>query len=324
MRARGSGTRPRTCTACGMRRRRLIQRWRGGENSKCSYQEAFRDLDRALRDFTASRTGERKGRRLGFPRFKKRGRCKDSFRFSTGAMRCAGSTVTLPRLGTIGTHEPTRKLTRRRCGQCCADSSGRAAHSRKAQGSANRRKHAAQIARIHARVANVRADALHKATTGLARRYETVVAEDLNVTGMTRNRRLARAISDQGFGQARRMLGYKTAWNGGTLILADRWYPSSKTCSGCGAAKTKLALSERTYHCDHCGLHLNRDVNAARNLLSLAASGAESQNACGGCARPGTAGPRPAKQEPGTVHAGKTGTAGPQVPAASHALTKVT
>ena len=75
------------------------------QNSKCSYQEAFRDLDRALRDFTASRTGGRKGRRVGFPRFKKRGRCKDSFRFS-GVMRCAGSTVTLPRLGTIGTQSP--------------------------------------------------------------------------------------------------------------------------------------------------------------------------------------------------------------------------
>ena len=84
-----------------------------GENSKCAYQEAFRDLDRALRDFTASRAGERKGRRLGFPRFKKRGRCKDSFRFSTGAMRCAGSTVTLPRLSAVRTHESTRKLARR-------------------------------------------------------------------------------------------------------------------------------------------------------------------------------------------------------------------
>jgi putative transposase len=87
--------------------------------------------------------------------------------------------------------------------------------------------------------------------------------------------------------------------------------------------KAKLALSERTYHCDHCGLDLDRDVNAARNLMHLAASGAESQNACGGCARPGTAGQRPAKQEPGTAHAAKTGTAGPQDPAASHALTKV-
>ena len=83
------------------------------------------------------------------------------------------------------------------------------AHSRTARGSANRRRRAARLARIHARAANVRADALHKTTTDLARRYETVVAEDLNVAGMTRNHTLARAIADQGFGQARRMLGYK-------------------------------------------------------------------------------------------------------------------
>jgi putative transposase len=67
------------------------------------------------------------------------------------------------------------------------------------------------------------------------------------------------------------MLAYKTTWNAGQLILADRWYPSSKTCSGCGAVKTKLALSERTYRCEHCGLALDRDVNAARNLAALAA-----------------------------------------------------
>jgi putative transposase len=83
------------------------------ENSKCAYQEAFRDLDRALRDFVRSRNGQRRGRRLGFPRFKKRGRCKDSFRFSTGTIGCAGAAVTLPRLGTVRTHESTRKLARR-------------------------------------------------------------------------------------------------------------------------------------------------------------------------------------------------------------------
>ena len=83
------------------------------ENSKCVYQEAFRDLDRALRDFIRSKNGQWKGKRLGFPRFKKRGRCKDSFRFSTGAIGCSGSTVTLPRLGVIRTRESTRKLARR-------------------------------------------------------------------------------------------------------------------------------------------------------------------------------------------------------------------
>src|SRR5205807_1378631 len=88
------------------------------------------------------------------------------------------------------------------------------AHSRKASGGANRRKAAARLARIHARVANVRADALHKATSSLARQYETVVAEDLNVAGLVRNRRLARAVADAGFGTALGMLGYKTAWDG--------------------------------------------------------------------------------------------------------------
>ena len=85
--------------------------WR--ENSKCVYQEAFSNLDRALGDFIKSKKGQRRGKRLGFPKVKKRGRCRDSFRFSTGVMRCAGVTVTLPRLGTIRTHESTRKLARR-------------------------------------------------------------------------------------------------------------------------------------------------------------------------------------------------------------------
>jgi putative transposase len=362
-----------------------------GENSKCAYQEAFRDLDRALRDFVKSKKGERKGQRLGFPRFKKRGKCRDSFRFGAGVMRCAGSTVTLPRLGTVRTHESTRKLARRlengtarilsatvsrtaqrwfvsftveagrtvpqrhaRPGSAIGvdlgvktlltgvDNEGGVviaegpkalrsslrrlrrtsrAHSRKASGSANRRKAAARLARLHARVASVRADALHKATSDLAKRYATVVAEDLNVAGMTRNRRLARAIADQGFGQARRMLGYKTAWNGGTLLSADRFYPSSKTCSGCGAVKAKLALSERTYDCINCGLVLDRDVNAAANLLKLAASGAERINACGGTVRPRPARHVPVKQEPGTAHAGKAGTAAGQRAAAGRELT---
>ena len=183
------------------------------------------------------------------------------------------------------------------------------ARSRKRPGSMNRRKSAARLARIHARVANIRADALHKATSALTASYETIVCEDLNVAGMVQNRKLARALADQGFGIARRMLGYKTTWNGGRLVLADRFYPSSKTCSGCGAVKAKLPLSERTYRCDNCGLILDRDVNAAINLRDLAASGAESLNACGGCVRPGLAGRQPLNQEPGTAHAAKTGTA---------------
>jgi len=351
--------------------------WSG--NSKCAYQEAFRGLDRALRDFVKSRKGERKGKRLGFPRFKKRGKARDSFRFGSGVMRCSGSTVTLPRFGTVKTHESTRKLARRlengtarilsatvsrtaqrwfvsftveterdlperhtRSGSAVGvdlgvttlltgvDDRGRLievagpkplraslrrlrrasrAHSRKRPGSANRRKSAARLARLHAKAANIRADALHKATTGLTARYETVVVEDLNVTGMVSNRRLARAVSDQGFGEARRMLAYKTEREGGTLVTADRWFPSSKTCSACGWRKPSLTLAERVFTCAPCGLVIDRDVNAARNLLKLAASGAESQNACGGTVRPGLAGQVPVKQEPGIPNGSQTGTA---------------
>ncbi|MFG1951966.1 zinc ribbon domain-containing protein [Micromonospora sp. NPDC048830] len=92
----------------------------------------------------------------------------------------------------------------------------------------------------------------------------------LSLSGMLANRRLARHIADAGFAELRRQLTYKTGWNGGRLIVAGRWYPSSKTCSGCGAVKAKLALAERTYTCATCGLVLDRDLNAARNLAALA------------------------------------------------------
>lgn len=140
--------------------------------------------------------------------------------------------------------------------------------------------------KVHHRVANQRGDALHKLTTSLARECGTVVVEDLNVAGMKRNRRLARQISDAGFGELRRQLTYKTQWNGGRLEVADRWFPSSKTCSGCGAVKPKLSLSERTYICEACGLILDRDENAAINLAQLvthhvAGSGPETENGRG-------------------------------------------
>jgi putative transposase len=117
------------------------------------------------------------------------------------------------------------------------------------------------------------------------------------------------------------MLGYKTTWHGGQLIIASRWFPSSRTCSGCAAVKTKLPLSERTYTCPGCGLTLDRDINAAANLLKLAASGAESQNASRGTVRPGPAGHVPVKEEPGTATAGQTGTASGQPLAAGQELT---
>ncbi|MFE4257163.1 RNA-guided endonuclease TnpB family protein [Streptomyces sp. NPDC056910] len=127
--------------------------------------------------------------------------------------------------------------------------------------------------RVHHRVANLREDALHKLTTSIAAEYGTVVVEDLNVAGMLHNRGLARRIADAGFGEIRRQLEYKTRRRHATrIVVADRWYPSSKTCSGCGAAKAKLPLHLRTYRCDACGLVLDRDDNAARNLAALAAA----------------------------------------------------
>ncbi|MET8138073.1 IS607 family element RNA-guided endonuclease TnpB [Streptomyces sp. NPDC005251] len=127
--------------------------------------------------------------------------------------------------------------------------------------------------KVHHRVANLRADALHKLTTSVAGEYGTVVIEDLNVAGMVKNRRLARHIADAGFGEIRRRLTYKTRQRHATrIIAADRWFPSSKTCSGCGTVKAKLPLHVRTYACDACGLVIDRDTNAARNLAALAAA----------------------------------------------------
>ncbi|GAA4979052.1 IS607 family element RNA-guided endonuclease TnpB [Actinopolymorpha pittospori] len=178
------------------------------------------------------------------------------------------------------------------------------------------RRAANRLGRAHARVANLRRDGLHKLTTRLTQEHGTIVAEDLNVTGMLANRRLARHIADAGFAEFRRQLEYKTAWNGGQLLVADRWYPSSKTCSGCGTVKAKLALSERTYTCQACGLILDRDANAARNLAALAAewhtAGSGPVAARGADQKTRSGGQVAKKREPGTAPAGQTGTVPPQ------------
>lgn len=171
----------------------------------------------------------------------------------------------------------------------------------------------AQRNRVHHRVAYQRADALHKLTTAIAADYGTVVAEDLHVAGMLKNRKLARRIGDAGFGEIRRQLTYKTEWNGGRLIVADRWFPSSKTCSGCGVVKAKLLLSERDYTCESCGLVIDRDENAARNLAALAvdASGAETLNERGADQKTRPAGQVAMKRLPGSP-GHETGTASPE------------
>ncbi|WP_308201018.1 IS607 family element RNA-guided endonuclease TnpB [Actinoplanes sp. M2I2] len=185
---------------------------------------------------------------------------------------------------------------------------------------------AARLSRAHARVANLRRDGLHKLTTRLATTHGTVVIEDLNVTGMLANRKLARHIADAGFAEIRRQLAYKTAWNGGRLLVADRWYPSSKTCSGCGTVKTKLALSERTYTCQACGLVIDRDHNASLNLAALAAdfdtAGSGPVAARGADQKTRVRGQVAVKREPGTASAGQTGTVPPQGRTIDHVLAK--
>ncbi|HVK23258.1 MAG TPA: IS607 family element RNA-guided endonuclease TnpB [Actinokineospora sp.] len=145
------------------------------------------------------------------------------------------------------------------------------------------RKTQSRIARLHTAAANARRDGLHKLSARLVRTHGTIVLENLHVAGMLRNRRLARHIASVGMGELRRQITYKTARVGGALHLADRWYPSSKTCSACGAVRTKLRLSERTFHCDQCGFELDRDLNAARNLAQLVCevAGGMSSPSCG-------------------------------------------
>jgi putative transposase len=151
--------------------------------------------------------------------------------------------------------------------------------SRKVKGSANRKKARQKLAKLHARIANIRQDGLHQLTSDLTRRFSAIVLEDLNVRGMVRNRHLARAVSDMGFAELRRQVEYKAAMRGGEVIFADRFYPSSKTCSACGHVLDVLPLSVREWTCPDCGSHHDRDLNAAVNLKNLAASSAVA--ACG-------------------------------------------
>jgi putative transposase len=367
-----------------------------GENSKEAYNTGLDALARALGNWNQSRTGKRKGPKIGFPRFKSRRQATPAVRFTTGVIRIepGGRHVTLPRLGTIRTHENTRKLQRRLAGGTARilsatvrqDRGGRWHVAFQAEveravatparpdavagvdlgikhlaviGTGAGRPHVVDnprhledalgglrragrvlsrragpivydpvtgaktfrqpsagwleaknaLARAHARVARLRADALGKLTTTLARTYGTIVAEDLNVAGMLRNPKLARHLAGASFGEIRRQLGYKTGWNGGRLAVADRWYPSSKTCSACQTVKTKLSLSVRVFTCEHCGLVLDRDVNAARNLAALAANpgpGAAGPTPPGGNARRADQKTRPrlaGGDETGTVHA---------------------
>jgi putative transposase len=354
------------------------------QNSKEAYNSGLDALARALRNWSDSRNGRRKGHPVGFPRRKKKQRARVACRFTTGAIRVLADRkhVQLPRIGVIKTHESTRKLARRleqgtarilaatisRRGdrwfvsftveveRAIPTSNGKPSvvgvdvgvrHlavlstgevipnpralegslrklrrlnrelARRTPGSRRRNQTRRRLARTYARAASLRRDALHKLTTELATQHGTVVVEQLNVAGLLRNRRLARAIADTGLAQLRRLLGYKSTWYGCRLVVADRFYPSSKTCSGCGWVKAKLTLAERTFCCEACGLRIDRDVNAACNLAklvhSVAQSGWETPNARGADRKSQRAGQVALKREAGTGSCpGETGTVQPQ------------
>ena len=317
------------------------------QNSKEAYSMGLRSLAQGFSNWSKSRKGQRKGKRVGFPRFKSKNTTM-RFAYSTGfTAPTAGDPygLKLPRIGRVHCMENVYKLVNgahlvrvsvsRRAGNwyasltvereqsqspVCAPRGGavgvdlgvknlatlsdgtvipnpralgarlkalrkaQQALSRKVMMSARREKARDRVARLHARVADVRADAMNKATAMIARSYNTVCIEDLNVAGMMKNHHLARSLVDASLGEFRRQLEYKTARTGSVLRVVDRWYPSSKTCSNCGTAKAKLSLSERVFNCDACGLSIDRDLNAAINIR-VAGSAPETLNARGGDVR---------------------------------------
>lgn len=140
--------------------------------------------------------------------------------------------------------------------------------ARKQKDSQRRLRAKRQVARIHDKISETRKDLLHKLTTRLVRQNQTIVVEDLAVRNMLKNRCMARSISDASWSMLRNMLEYKCGWYGRELVVIDRWFPSSKTCHGCGHVVEKLPLNVREWGCPKCGAHHDRDVNAAINILS--------------------------------------------------------
>ena len=151
--------------------------------------------------------------------------------------------------------------------------------SRKQKQSKSRKKAGLKLARLHRKIANIRSDAIHQFTSRLTEKFSSIGIEDLNVKGMMKNRRLSRSIADMGFHEFKRQLIYKAAMKGKTVVVADRWYASSKTCCQCESKMTVLPLKVREWTCPCCGTEHDRDVNAAKNLEYMAVS--STVTACG-------------------------------------------
>ncbi|BCJ75000.1 resolvase [Catellatospora sp. IY07-71] len=314
------------------------------------FEEAAVDLGRGLAAYTGSRTGGRKGRRVGFPRFKSKMRAPLSFRLRNktsggrAGIRVGGQaprTVSMPGVGTVAVREDTRRLRRmigkgrakilsatvgHRAGRwwvslTCqtADLHETSRHepdggagwvgvdrglaafvvaaradgtpvlrvddpprpartgmarqcrlaravTRKQPGSRNRREAVARLGRHHARIRAIRQRFLHQVSNQLVKTHDRLAIETLTITGMLANRHLAAAVADAAWAELARQIGYKQQWRGGRLTLADRWYPSTKTCASCRAVAQAMALSQRTFACQACGYQADRDLNAAVNL----------------------------------------------------------
>ena len=318
------------------------------------FEEAAVDLGRALSAWSDSRTGNRAGRRVGFPRWKTKTRTIASFRLrnrtgknATASVRVGDGcprSVTLPVIGRLRVREDTRKLRRllatgrakvlfatvtRRGDRWWISLNVEAADlhparqhparsphdhtgwvgvdrgltdllvaartdgvetarvpapkalatrldrlrrlgqklSRAKKGSNNRRKAIARLARAHAHVRAARQHALHQVSNRLVNTHDRIALEDLNVAGMLRNHRVARAVSDAAWAELARQTRYKQAWRGGQVITVDRWFPSSKTCSTCGHVVAELPLHTRVFTCPKCHAPpICRDLNAAINL----------------------------------------------------------
>ena len=138
------------------------------------------------------------------------------------------------------------------------------------------------MARLHQKISDSRKDHLHKLTTQLVRENQTIAVEDLSVKNMVKNHQLARAISDAAWGELVRQLEYKCQWYGRTLVKIDRFFPSSKRCGSCGHIVEKLPLTVREWDCPSCGMHHDRDINAARNILAAG----HAVTVCGANVRP--------------------------------------
>lgn len=129
----------------------------------------------------------------------------------------------------------------------------------------NRNKQRQKVAKLHEKVANQRKDFLHKQSRQIANAYDAVVIEDLNMRGMAQGLKLAKSTNDNGFGMLRTFLEYKLREQGKTLVVIDKWYPSSKTCHVCGEINNELTLADRVWTCS-CGAAHDRDMNAAINI----------------------------------------------------------